>query len=282
MKGEMYMADSMGFAHILQVNAAVSLIPLFFLIVLLAVLLSSSIRIVKEYERAVIFRLGRLIGARGPGLVLRIPILDKISVVDLRLLTLDVPKQRIVTRDNVSVDVDAVVYFRVADPILATVKVQNYITASSLLAQTSLRDIIGQVELDELLSKREELSKRIQAVLDEATDPWGVKVSAVAIKDVTIPENMQRAIAKQAEAERERRARIIVAEGELEAAKKMGEAARFYAQDPMALRLRELQTWAEVARERNLIVVTEGGAGALGSMLGIVRRGKREAAQAEE
>jgi regulator of protease activity HflC (stomatin/prohibitin superfamily) len=264
------------------VNAAVSLIPLFFLIVLLAVLLSSSIRIVKEYERAVIFRLGRLIGARGPGLVLRIPILDKISVVDLRLLTLDVPKQRIVTRDNVSVDVDAVVYFRVADPILATVKVQNYITASSLLAQTSLRDIIGQVELDELLSKREELSKRIQAVLDEATDPWGVKVSAVAIKDVTIPENMQRAIAKQAEAERERRARIIVAEGELEAAKKMGEAARFYAQDPMALRLRELQTWAEVARERNLIVVTEGGAGALGSMLGIVRRGKREAAQAEE
>jgi len=267
---------------ILQVDVAFTLIPLLFIILLLAALISSSIKIVKEYERAVIFRMGRLIGAKGPGLVLRVPIIDKINIVDLRLLTLDVPKQRIVTRDNVSVDVDAVVYFRVADPILATVKVQNFVTASSLLAQTSLRDIIGQVELDELLSKREELGKRIQAVLDEATDPWGVKVSAVAIKDVTIPESMQRAIAKQAEAERERRARIIVADGELEAAKKMSEAARFYAQDPMALRLRELQTWVEVARERNLIVVTEGGASALGSILGIMRRGQREETRREE
>lgn len=233
----------------------------FFLIVLLFFiiwLIASMIRIVREYERVVVFRLGRLLGAKGPGVVFLVPFVDKPRIVDLRLVTFDVPKQRIITKDNVTVDVDAVVYFRVADAINAVLKVKDYSLATSLLAQTTLRDVIGQVEFDDLLMKREELNKRLQTILDEATEPWGVKVSAVAIRDAAIPESMQRAIAKQAEAERERRSRIITAEGELMAAQKMFEAAEFYAKNPAAMRLRELQTWTEIAREKNLIIVTEG------------------------
>ncbi|MEM3614543.1 MAG: slipin family protein [Nitrososphaerales archaeon] len=234
--------------------------------------LRASIRIVKEYERAVMFRLGRLIGAKGPGLFFRIPIIDVFRVVDLRVITFDVAKQRVITRDNVSVDVDAVVYYRVFDPQKAVVSVENYILATNLLAQTTLRDVLGQVELDELLSKREELSKRLTEILDAATDAWGIKVQAVAIKDVTLPEVMQRAIAKQAEAERERRSRIIVADGEYQAAAKMAEAAVMYEKTTMAMRLRELQTLAEIAREKNLIVVTTTGAQTdLGALIGLLK-----------
>lgn len=248
----------------------------FFIILFIIIILASSIKIVTEYERVVIFRVGRLKGAKGPGLVVILPIIDKRRIIDLRLLTMDVPKQRIITKDNVTVDVDAVVYFRVSDPIAAAVKVKDYVMASSLLAQTTLRDVIGQVELDELLSKREELSKRVQAILDEATEAWGVKVTAVAIRDVIIPEAMQRAMAKQAEAERERRSRVIMAEGELEAAKKMAEAAEYYTRSPIALRLRELQTWSEIAREKNMIVVTESTSSQLGTLLGVIKSEKKE------
>ncbi|HID05257.1 MAG TPA: slipin family protein, partial [Aigarchaeota archaeon] len=189
---------------------------------------------------------------------------------------LDVPKQRIITKDNVSVDVDAVVYFRVENPIDAVMRVKDYITASALLAQTTLRDVIGQVELDDLLTRREELNKRIQQILDEATEPWGIKVTTVAIRDVVLPESMQRAIAKQAEAERERRSRIIMAEGELQAAQKMADAAEYYAQNPSALRLRELQTWTEIAREKNLIIITEGSLQRdLGVMAGMMEHKRR-------
>jgi regulator of protease activity HflC (stomatin/prohibitin superfamily) len=242
----------------LQVGVGTLLAGILILIVILAIL-KSSIRIVKEYERLVVFRLGRLIGFRGPGLTFIIPIIDSPRIIDLRIVSLDVPKQRIVTKDNVTVDVDAVVFMRVEDPQAAVMRVKDYVMASSLLAMTTLRDVIGQVELDDLLTKRDELNLRIQKLLDEATEPWGVKITAVAIRDVVLPAEMQRAIAKQAEAERERRSRIIMAEGEYLAAQKMAEAAQAYAANPIALRLRELQTWSEIAREKNLIIVTEGG-----------------------
>lgn len=240
------------------------------------ILLASMIKIVKEYERAVIFRLGRLIGAKGPGLFIIIPVIDKVKIVDLRVKAIDVTRQKIITKDNVTVDVDAVVYLRVNEPNNAVVKVYDYLQASSLLSQTTLRDVIGQVDFDDILSKREELNKRIQEILDAATDPWGIKVTAVAIRDVSLPENMLRAIAKQAEAEREKRGRIIIAEGELIAATKMSEAAEFYSKNVAALRLRELQTWAEVAREKNLVVVTEGNSSNLGSLLGIMQKQQKE------
>jgi regulator of protease activity HflC (stomatin/prohibitin superfamily) len=242
----------------LQVGVGTLLAGILILIVIL-VILRSSIRIVKEYERLVVFRLGRLIGFRGPGLTFIVPIIDSPRIIDLRIVSLDVPKQRIVTKDNVTVDVDAVVFMRVEDPQAAVMRVKDYVMASSLLAMTTLRDVIGQVELDDLLTKRDELNLRIQKLLDEATEPWGVKITAVAIRDVVLPAEMQRAIAKQAEAERERRSRIIMAEGEYLAAQKMAEAAQAYAANPIALRLRELQTWSEIAREKNLIIVTEGG-----------------------
>lgn len=241
--------------------------------IVILVTIASSIRIVREYERAVVFRLGRLIGAKGPGLIILIPFIDKTVKVDLRVITLDVPKQKIITLDNVTVDVDAVVYLRVNDANNAVVKINDYKLASSLLAQTTLRDLIGQTSFDDVLSKREEINKKMQVILDAATDPWGVKVSSVAIRDVSLPENMHRAIAKQAEAEREKRGRIIIAEGELDAAEKMAQAAEYYTKNMAAMRLRELQTWAEVARERNMIVVT-GGTGDhadLGSLLGIIK-----------
>jgi regulator of protease activity HflC (stomatin/prohibitin superfamily) len=254
------------------------IIGIFFLVIILLIILASAIRIVKEYERIVVFRLGRLLGSKGPGVVLIIPIIDSPRIIDMRIVTFDVPKQRIITKDNVTVDVDAVVYMRVQDPLAAVMRVRDYLTASSLLAQTTLRDVIGQVEFDDLLAKRDELNKRLQSILDEATEPWGIKVTAVAIRDVVIPESMQRAIAKQAEAERERRSRIIMAEGELQAAQKMAEAAAAYAASPQAMRLRELQTWTEIAREKNLIIVTEGGSlgTVLGTTIGVAKKRKVE------
>lgn len=239
--------------------------------IVILIILVLSIKVVREYERVVVFRLGRLLGARGPGVVIILPVIDRYRKIDLRVLTLDIPKQRIITKDNVTVDVDAVVYFRVNDANQAVVKVQDYVVATSLLSQTTLRDVLGQVEFDELLTKREELNKRLQVILDEFTDPWGVKVSAVSIKDVAIALEMQRAIAKQAEAEREKRSRIIMAEGELIASEKMSQAAEYYTKNIAAMRLRELQTWAEIAREKNMIVVTGGESGNLGPLLGIVK-----------
>ena len=258
--------------YFLQASLAETLGILIVVIVIL-VIIASSIRIIREYERAVVFRLGRLIGAKGPGLIILIPFIDRAVKADLRVITLDVPKQKIISRDNVTVDVDAVVYLRVNEPNNSVVKINDYRLASNLLAQTTLRDLIGQTNFDDILSKREELNKKMQEVLDAATDPWGVKVSSVAIRDVSLPENMHRAIAKQAEAEREKRGRIIIAEGELIAAEKMAQAADYYTKNMAAMRLRELQTWTEIARERNMIVVTGGGTdhADLGSLLGIIK-----------
>jgi len=237
-------------------------------IIFLLMLLASAIKIMAEYQRIVIFRLGRLLGIKGPGLVFIVPVIDKIVKLDLRTRVIDVPKQRVITQDNVTVDVDAVVYFRITDPQKAVVEVQRYDVATSLLAQTTLRDVLGQESLDHLLSKRDELNKSLQSIIDQGTDPWGIKVSAVTIRDVALPEEMLRAIAKQAEAEREKRSRIIIAEGEFQASKKMTEAARLYEKTPTALRLRELQTLAEIAREKNLIVVPGGD---IGKMAGIAK-----------
>lgn len=233
------------------------LVIIFFLIILLA----SAIKIMAEFQRIVVFRLGRLIGIKGPGLVFIIPVIDKYIKLDLRTRVADVPKQRVITQDNVTVDVDAVVYYRIVDPNKAVIEVQRYDVATDLLAQTTLRDVLGQKDLDALLSQREELNKSLQAMLDQGTDPWGIKVSAVTIRDVALPEEMLRAIAKQAEAEREKRSRIIIADGEFQASKKMTEAAALYEKTPTALRLRELQTLAEIAREKNLIVVPGGDIG---------------------
>ena len=237
-------------------------------VIFLVLLLSSSIKIMAEYQRIVIFRLGRLLGIKGPGLVFIIPIIDNIIKLDLRTRVIDVPKQRVITQDNVTVDVDAVVYFRITDPQKAVVEVQRYDVATSLLAQTTLRDLLGNQSLDELLSKREELNKSLQTVLDRGTDPWGIKVSNVTIRDVALPEEMLRAIAKQAEAEREKRSRIIIAEGEYQASKRMSEAAEFYQKTPAAMRLRELQTLSEIAREKNLIIVP---GGEMGNVAGIAK-----------
>ena len=237
-------------------------------VIFLVLLLSSAIKIMAEYQRIVIFRLGRLLGIKGPGLVFVIPIIDSTIKLDLRTRVIDVPKQRVITKDNVTVDVDAVVYFRVTDPQKAVVEVQRYEVATSLLAQTTLRDILGNQTLDELLSKREELNKSLQSIIDQGTDPWGIKVSNVTIRDVALPDEMLRAIAKQAEAEREKRARIIIADGEFQASKKMSEAAEFYQKTPAAMRLRELQTLAEIAREKNLIIVP---GGEMGTVAGIAK-----------
>ncbi|MEM1619004.1 MAG: slipin family protein [Desulfurococcaceae archaeon] len=253
------------------------MVPLWLLVVAVLILLiaipilASAIKIVKEYERIVVFRLGRLKGAVGPGLVFVIPFIDTINRVDLRVITVDVPKQEIITRDNVSVTVDAVVYYRVVDPVAAVTRVANYHYAVSMLAQTVLRDVIGQADLDDLLQRRDELNKRLSSILDEMTIPWGVKISAVTIKAVELPEEMTRAMAKQAEAERWRRARIIEADGERQAAMILAEAAKLYEQHAVALRLRELQTLIEIAREKALVVVTETGARTVGEIVGVQR-----------
>lgn len=243
------------------------------IIIFLVIIIAAAIKIMAEYQRIVVFRLGRLIGIKGPGLVFIIPIIDTYIKLDLRTRVIDVPKQRVITEDNVTVDVDAVVYFRITDPQKAVVEVQRYDVATSLLAQTTLRDVLGQKSLDELLSQREELNKSLQTIIDQGTDPWGIKVSAVTIRDVALPEEMLRAIAKQAEAEREKRSRIIIAEGELQASQKMTEAAKFYEKTPTALRLRELQTLAEIAREKNLIIVPGGD---IGKVAGIAKAVTKE------
>lgn len=221
------------------------------LVFLLIVLVSAAIRVIREYERAVVFRLGRLIGAKGPGLIWLWPIIDKMVKIDLRIVTLDVQKQELMTRDNVPVVVDAVVYFRVMNANDAVVKVENYIKATSLIAQTTLRSILGQAELDELLAERDRINQRLQQVIDDQTEPWGIKVTAVEVRDVVLPEGMKRAMAKQAETERERRAKIINAEGEYQAAQRLADAASIIGAHPMALQLRFLQTLTDVATEHN-------------------------------
>lgn len=244
---------------------------LIFVLTILIVLLASSIKIVNEYERVVVFKLGRLVGVRGPGIVLIVPGIFSVRKVDLRTITYDARKIAVVTKDNVRCDVDSFVYYRVVDPVKAVCEVENYIIATQNLAKTALRDVLSSVELDDLLTKTEELAKRIQLKLDEMTEAWGVKVSAVVISDVVLPVELQRALAKQAEAEREKRARIIVSEGEFLAAEKMVEAAKLYASYPIALRLRELQTLTEIARERNLIVVTSTTPSEIGATLALAR-----------
>ncbi len=221
------------------------------LVVLGIALLISAVRVLREYERGVIFRLGRLIGAKGPGLFFLIPFIDRMVKVSLRTIVMDVPPQDVITRDNVSVQVNAVVYFRVINPEKAVVEVENYLYATSQLSQTTLRSIVGQVELDDLLAKREKINKELQRIIDMHSDPWGIKVSLVEIKHIDLPIEMKRAMARQAEAERERRSKIINAEGEYQAAEKLMEAAKIISQYPVALQLRFLQTLTEVASENN-------------------------------
>ncbi len=223
----------------------------FFLIVFVLIVAASAIKILREYERGVIFRLGRLIGAKGPGIIFIIPGVDKLMRISLRLVTLDIPPQDVITRDNISIKVNAVVYFRVMDPNKAVVEVENYLYATSQLAQTTLRSVVGQADLDELLSQRDKINMKLQDILDKHTEPWGIKVSLVETKQVDLPENMQRAIARQAEAEREKRAKIIHAEGEFQAAEKLTQAANVISVNPTALQLRFLQTLAEISTEKN-------------------------------
>lgn len=235
-------------------------------------ILYTSLRIVKEYERAVIFRLGKFAGIKGPGIFFIIPLVDQVVKVDLRVVTVNVPTQEVITSDNVTVRVDAVVYYRITDPDKAIINVEDYQTATSLLSQTTLRTILGQFELDDLLRRREDLNLKIAEDLDAATENWGIKVSSVTIKDVVLPESMLRAIAKQAEAERERRSRIILSDAELMASKKMREAAEEYEKVPIALKLRELQTLAEISREKNLIVISPStGFSDMGTIIGMIK-----------
>jgi len=245
------------------------------------IIVSQAIKIVREYERVVIFRLGRFSGVKGPGIFFIIPIIDRVMLLDLRVFTIDVAKQVVITKDNVSVEVDAVIYYRVVDPSRAIIQVENYKLATSLLAQTTLRDVLGQIELDDLLSKRDELNKKLQAILDQHTDPWGIKVTAVTLRDVSLPESMRRAIAKQAESEREKRSRIILADGEFQASKTMTDAARLYEEVPAALKLRELQTLVDIAREKTLIVITPAGDTGMGSMAGLTAALNRELSERE-
>src|SRR6516162_4340138 len=221
------------------------------LFILAVVVLPQALRILREYERGVIFRLGKLLGAKGPGVIFLIPIVDRMVKMDLRVVTIDVAKQEVMTRDNVPVTVDAVVYFRVIDPVSAVVKVENFWKATSLIAQTTLRSVLGQAELDELLAHRDKINQTLQEIIDRQTDPWGIKVTSVEIKDVALPEGMKRAMAKQAEAERERRAKIVNAEGEFQAAEKMVQAAAMISKEPIALQLRFLQTMREISSEHN-------------------------------
>ncbi len=226
-----------------------------FLIVVLVVFISSFVKILREYERAVVFRFGRLLGEKGPGLFILIPGVDRMIRVDLRTVTRDVPPQEVITRDNVPVRVDAVIYFRVMDPQKAVVEVQDYMFATAQISTTTLRSVLGQADLDELLTQREQLNQKIQRIVDESTDPWGIKVSAVEVKDAQLPDSMKRAMARQAEAERERRAKIIHAKGEFEASERLSEAAEVMSKEPISLQLRYLQTLTEVAAEKNSTLV---------------------------
>jgi regulator of protease activity HflC (stomatin/prohibitin superfamily) len=224
-------------------------------LILLIIIIRASVRILREYERGVLFRFGRLRGARGPGIILIIPFVDKMIKVDLRTVTLDVPPQEIITRDNVPVKVNAVAYFKVIDPEKSIVAIENFRTATLQISQTTLRSILGQAELDDLLSGRDKINKELQIVIDEQTEPWGIKVSIVEIKDVELPQTIQRAFAKQAEAERERRAKIINAEGEFQASEKLAQAAKVLAEHPVSVQLRFLQTLREIASEQNSTIV---------------------------
>lgn len=225
------------------------------IVVLGLIILFKAIRVVREYERGVVFRLGRLLRAKGPGIFLLIPFIDNMVKIELRTVTMDVPPQDIITKDNVPVKVNAVVYFRVINPEDAVVKIENYVQATSQIAQTTLRNILGKSELDELLSERDKISQELQRVIDEQTDPWGIKVSVVEVKDVELPSSMQRAMARQAEAERERRAKIIHAEGEFQASKQLAEAANVLSKNPASLQLRYLQTLSDIATEKNSTIV---------------------------
>jgi regulator of protease activity HflC (stomatin/prohibitin superfamily) len=226
--------------------------PVVVILVVLAIfILPQSIRILREYERGVVFRLGKLVGAKGPGLIWLYPFVDKMVKMDLRVVTIDVAKQEVMTKDNVPATVDAVVYFRVVTPTDAVIKVENFWKATSLIAQTTLRSVLGQAPLDDLLSQRDTINFKLQEIIDRQTEPWGIKVTAVEIKDVSLPDSMKRAMAKQAEAERERRAKIVNAEGEFQAAEKMVQAATLIAKEPIALQLRYLQTMREMASEHN-------------------------------
>jgi regulator of protease activity HflC (stomatin/prohibitin superfamily) len=229
--------------------------PLVIFIGIIVILILSGVKILKEYERGVVFRLGRIVSPKGPGFNWIIPIVDKMIKISLRVITMDVPPQDIITKDNVSVKVNAVVYFRVIDPVNAIIQVENYLYATSQLAQTTLRSILGEVELDQLLAERETLNIKLQEVLDKHTDPWGIKVTLVEVKYVDLPQEMQRAMARQAEAERERRAKVIAAEGEYQAATKLSEASDILGKSPMALQLRYLQTLAEMASEKSSTIV---------------------------
>jgi regulator of protease activity HflC (stomatin/prohibitin superfamily) len=225
------------------------------IVILCAIFIPASVKILREYERGVIFRLGRLVGAKGPGLFIIIPFVDRMIKVDLRVVTMDVPHQEVITRDNVTVRVNAVVYFRVIDPEFAVVKVLDHIRATSQISQTTLRNVLGQSELDELLSQREKLNQMLQKIIDEHTDPWGVKVTTVEIKEVELAEQMKRMMAAQAEAERERRAKIIHAEGELQASEKLAQAGEIISRNPTTLQLRYLSTLTEIASEKNSTII---------------------------
>jgi len=236
------------FIHTLLNFGLVLVLPL---AIALLVLVPQAFRILREYERGVVFRLGKLIGAKGPGFIVLIPFVDRLVKVDLRVVTIDVAKQEVMTKDNVPATVDAVVYFRVENPIEAVIKVENFWKATSLIAQTTLRSVLGQVPLDDLLSQRDVINQKLQEIIDRQTGPWGIKVTAVEIREVSLPDSMKRAMAKQAEAERERRAKVVNAEGEFQAAEKMVQAAAMIAKEPIALQLRYLQTMREMASEHN-------------------------------
>ncbi len=228
---------------------------MYIIIILLVLLVVSSLRVVKEYERGVIFFLGKCTGIRGPGLILLIPIFEQMTRVQLRTVTMDIPSQKIITRDNVSIDIAAVAYYHVVDPVKATIAIEDVYNAVNQISQTTVRNVVGQFQLDQLLSQTLDINLQIKDVIDGHTEPWGVQVTAVEIKDIFLPENMQRAMAKEAEAERERRAKIVAAEGELQASTKLGEAADIMAQHPVALQLRTLQTMAEISVEKNSTII---------------------------
>jgi len=240
-----------------------AVVPTLFIVIVLLYILSSAVKVLREYERAVVFRLGRLSKAlvnpggtgNGPGLILLIPIIDKMVKVSLRTVAMDVPSQDTITKDNVSLKVNAVIYFRVMDPERAVVAVEDYLFATSQMAQTTLRSVLGQSELDELLSERDKINQKLQRIIDEHTEPWGIKVSAVEVKFIDLPQEMQRAMAKQAEAEREKRAKIIHAEGELMASEKLAQAAHIMASEPITIQLRYLQTLTEIGTEKNSTIV---------------------------
>jgi len=230
-------------------------ISILILVILAFILVTSAVKVVQEYERGVIFRLGRLIGAKGPGLFFIIPGIDRMMKIDLRVITMDVPAQEVITRDNVTVKVNAVIYFKVMDPNMAVVKVLDYIRATSQIAQTTLRAVLGQSDLDELLAQRDKINRHLQEIIDEQTEPWGVKVSVVEVKDVELPQSMQRAMAKQAEAEREKRAKVIHAQGEFDASARLADAADMLNRSSTALQLRYLQTLTEIAVEKNSTII---------------------------